>query len=153
MRDPLAAKFEKTLDPWQRSVRKFDFDPDFVKWIQKYLEKLQCNSELVMAKSWINGANYAGKRRDDCELQWEAYQESLKAPERPSLKPVVSNSVLPVGDTHDDDRRGLDCDSPAPLEPELPDEFKALEGESPQELQARRLRVLRAKISGMVGKK
>lgn len=119
MRDPLAAKFEKTLDPWQRSAKKFDFDPEFVRWIQKYLEKLECISEVVMAKSWINGANFNEKRHDDCTLQWEAFQESIA--NRPPLKAVVA---------HHSESGGVGDSASQSVEPELPDEFKRLEGES-----------------------
>jgi hypothetical protein len=152
--DPLAAQFDnRPLAPWQLSKKTFHFDDGFIKWIQKYLEvrKLPCDG--AAAKSWINKFKFEQKRYEDCELQWDEYQESLKAPERPSLKPVVSDSGLSGGDLDGANKAGVDGADDAPIEPELPDEFKALEGESPQELQARRLRVLRAKITGMVGKK
>lgn len=153
MYDPMRSKFaNRPLDPWQVSKKKFDFDSGFVAWIQKYLEKLKCTSDVVSAKAWINKGKFGdGERYELCELQWEAYQESLKTPERPTVKPVVSDSGLSGGDLHGSGQSDLDRVDDASVE--MPDEFKALEGESPQELQARRLRVLRAKISGMVTKK
>lgn len=157
MRDPLAEKFgNATLAPWKKSATKFDFDEGFVKWIQKYLEKLKLPCTLIDALAWINKADFrsdSGERNDRCTLQWQGYQESLKAPERPSLKPVVSDSGVSGGDLHGASQSDLDRVDNAPIEPELPDEFKRLEGETDRELQARRLRVLRAKVSGMVGKK
>jgi hypothetical protein len=154
MRDPLAAKFEKTLDPWQRSARKFDFEPEFVKWIQKYLEKLECISELVMAKSWINGANFNEKRHDDCTLQWEAFQESIAS--RPALKAVVANpsELCGVGDSahesvdHRADHASVTSPSPS-LEgggQDLPDQFKRLDGESAQDYRARMARIVSESI-------
>ena len=150
--DPMAARFDnRPLEAWQVSKKTFDFEAGFVKWIQKYLEIRKLPCDAAAAKSWIKNFKFDQKRYEDCELQWDEYQESLKIPERPSLKPMVLDSGLPSGNIHGADQSDSDRAEPE-IETELPDEFKALEGESPQELQARRLRVLRAKISGMVKK-
>lgn len=148
MYDPMRSKFaNRPLDPWQVSKKKFDFDSGFVVWIQKYLEKLKCTSDLYSAKAWINKGKFGdGERYELCELQWEAYQESLKAPERPSPKPVVSDSRVSGGDFHSADQSDSDGVDDAV---ERPDEFAKREGESGAEYVARMSALTKANMAKM----
>lgn len=134
IRDPLAEKFSATLAPWKKSGKKFDFDEGFVKWIQKYLEKLKLPCTLIDAKAWINKADFrsdSGERNDRCTLQWEGYQESLVAAEsKPKLRALDGGRVVPDSDLDGANQSSADRAVDAPIEPEIPDEFKRLEGES-----------------------
>lgn len=152
--DPLEAKFaNRPLDAWQLSKRNFDFDMGFVGWIQKYLETRKLPCDVVSAKGWINKSKFEGERYELCQLQWEAYQESIKP--KPVLKAVVVDHVLSGGVGGDADESVADRDADvasAPLsypEPELPDEFARLEGESGREYAARMMRISREKIKSI----
>jgi hypothetical protein len=149
--DPLAAQFaNRPLDPWQLSKKNFDFDLGFVAWIRKYLDVRKLPHDVVSAKAWINKSKFDGERYELCELQWDTYRDSLQFTEsKPMLRALDGGRVLPDNDLGGADQSCVDGTDDAPIEPELPDEFKPIEGESPQELQARRLRILRA----FVGKK
>ena len=156
--DPLAAQFaNRPLDAWQVSKKNFDFEMGFVAWIRKYLETRKLPCDVVSAKAWINKSKFDGERYELCELQWEAYQESLKVAERPSLKPVVLNSGLSGGVGDGAGESGVDGaddavgTSPSPSlegggQEDLPDRFRKLEGESGDEYRARMARIVSESI-------
>ena len=143
--DPLAARFaQRPLDAWQVSKKNFDFDMGFVAWIRKYLETRKLPCDVVSAKAWINKSKFDGERYELCELQWEAYQESIAS--KPVLKAVVADPLLSGGVGDLANQSAVDCDDDAIAEPELPDEFARLEGESGSEYAARMMRLSREKI-------
>ncbi len=145
--DPLAARFaNRALDAWQISKKNFDFDSGFVAWIQKYLETRKLPHDVASSKAWINKSKFDGERYELCELQWEAYQESLKAPERPALKPVVFDSGVSGGDLHGAGRFDFDRAENASIVPDLPDRFKRLDGETGDEYRARMARIVSESI-------
>ncbi|WP_019500856.1 hypothetical protein [Pseudanabaena sp. PCC 6802] len=78
--DPMAARFRSgaSLQPWQVSARLFDFDPDFVRWICRYLEVRKQPHGVTDAKAWINKGFFALERFELVTLQWEAYEAKRK---------------------------------------------------------------------------
>lgn len=147
--DPFAARFAKDrpLDPWQVSPKKFDFDMQFVRWIQKYLDRLECLHDVVSAKAWINKSKFEEERHDLCQLQWEAYQESLVAAEsRSKLRALDGGRNLPDSDLVGADKSSADPVNNASVEPELPDQFRRLDGESAQDYRARMARIVSESI-------
>lgn len=150
--DRFAARFvkDRPLDPWQVSPKKFDFDVQFVRWIQKYLERLECLHDVVSAKAWINKGKFEEERYDLCQLQWEAYQESLVAAEsRSKLRALDGGRNVPDSDLDGADKSSADRVDDAPIEPEIPDEFKRLEGESLTAYNSRVKAIARQKMAQM----
>jgi len=129
--DPLAARFLNTpLAPWQESSKLFHFDDGFVAYIRKYLEARKLVSDVVSAKAWINKAKFGdGERYELCTLQWQTYQESIAS--KPVLKAVAGDIGSPDGVNGDCGESDVDR-AVADVEPDLPDRFKKLEGETPE---------------------
>ena len=145
--DPLAAQFaNRPLDPWQVSKKNFDFDSGFVGWIRKYLETRKQPCDVVSAKAWINKSKFDGERYELCELQWEAYQDQLQfAESKPKLRALDGDREL-----HSDHDGATESDAigavDAPVEPEIPDKFKRIDGESAEEYRARMARIVSESI-------
>jgi len=85
MRDPVRDHYEGRLEPWQKSNRRFDFDPGFVRHIVRYLRDRELPHETVDAMAWINKARFDEERNDLCHLQWMQYQIDQEPRERPAL--------------------------------------------------------------------
>ncbi|WP_019500928.1 hypothetical protein [Pseudanabaena sp. PCC 6802] len=116
--DPMGARFRSgvSLQPWQVSAKLFDFDPDFVRWICRYLEERKQPHGVTDAKAWINKGFFVLERFELVTLQWEAY--GAKREERRSTSIAMAGDLVAgcsdgVGVV--DDR---DVPAPAELTPE-----------------------------------
>ena len=124
-----------------------------MKWIQKYLKDRSQPSDVVSAKGWINKTKFTLERYELCELQWEAYQESLKQPApQPTPQPAVVNRpvVVPAGGSRVVNDAPVVSDSqPTVIEPEpvpIDPETVRLEGETDQQYRGRMIRMMREKM-------